>query len=128
MTTFSRLGLVLIALGAISLVLFLATPVNPNVTLGDLGLLSILGGALFIYLGFLRRRTTPGEHTNALVATGWKVLSVGLLVALGAFLLLNQTMCAEACSLIGYYAYVYGGLLAAASGLAMIIVGRRSRR
>jgi hypothetical protein len=106
MMTFSRLGLVLIALGAISLVLFVATPVNPDVTLGDLGLLSILGGVLFIYLGFLRRRTTPGEHTNALVVTGWNVLSVGLLVALGAFLLLNQTMCAEACSLIGYYAYV----------------------
>jgi hypothetical protein len=128
MMAFSRLGLVLIALGAISLVLFSATPVNPNVTLGDLGLLSILGGALFIYLGFLRRRTAPGEHTNALVVTGWKVLSVGLLVALGAFLLLNQTMCAEACSPIGYYAYFYGGLLAAAAGLAMIIVGRRSRR
>jgi hypothetical protein len=62
--SFSRLGLFLIALGAISLVLFFATPVNPNVTFGDLGLLSILGGALFIYLGFLRRRTTPGEHTK----------------------------------------------------------------
>jgi hypothetical protein len=127
MTTFSRLGLFLIALGAVSLVLFFATPVNPNVTLGDLGLLSILGGALFIYLGFLRRRTAPEEQAGSLVVTGWKVFSVGLLVALGAFLLLNQTMCAEACSLIGYYAYFYGGLLAAAAGLAMIIVGRGSR-
>lgn len=124
---FSRLGLVLIALGAISLVLFIDTPVNPSVTLADLGLLSILGGALFIYLGFLRRRTTPGEHANTLVVTGWKILSVGLLVALGAFLLLNQTACMEACNLIGYYMPFYGGLLAAVAGLAMIIVGRLSR-
>jgi uncharacterized membrane protein YidH (DUF202 family) len=127
MTTFSRLGLFLIVLGAVSLVLFFATPVNPNVTLADLGLLSILGGVLFIYLGFLRRRTAPEEQAGSLVVTGWKVLSVGLLVALGAFLLLNQTMCAEACDLTGYYAYFYGGLLAAAAGLAMIIVGRGSR-
>ncbi len=124
----SRLGLVLIALGLISLVLFFATPINPNTTLADLGLLSILGGALFVYLGFLRKRTTPGEQTKALVMTGWKILSVGLLVALGAFLLLNQTMCAEACSLTGYLVYFYGGLLAAAAGFAAIIVGRRSRR
>jgi hypothetical protein len=120
--------LVLLALGIISMVLFFATAVNPNVTLGDLGLLSVLGGALLIYLAFLRRRTTTGERTNALVVTGWKVLSVGLLVALGAFLLLIQTACAEECDLTGYYAYFYGGLLAAAAGLAMIIVGRRSRR
>ena len=123
----SGLGLVLIAIGLMSLLLFLAIPINPSVTLGDLGLLSIAGGVLLIYLGILRKRTTPGHQTNALVVRGWAILSVGLLVALGSFLLLNQTMCAEACSLTGYLVYFYGGLLAAAAGFAVIIVGRRSR-
>ena len=125
---FPRLGLLLIALGLILLGLFFATSINPDTTLADLGLLSILGGALLICLGFLQRGTTPGQGTNALVGTGWKVLSIGLLVALGAFLLLNQAMCAEACSLAGYYEFFYGGLMAAVAGLAMIIAGRRPRR
>jgi hypothetical protein len=121
---FLRLGLLLIALGLISQVLFFAGPINPSTALADLGLLSILGGALFICLGFLRRRTTPGQRTNALIGAGWKVISVGLLVALGAFLLLNQTVCMGVCSLAGYYEFFYGGFLAAVAGLAMIIVGR----
>jgi len=125
---FSRLGLVFVGLGVIPLVLFMATPVNPNVTLADLGLLSILGGALSIYLGLLYNRRTPAEHVNSIIITGWKIMTVGLLVALSAFLLLNQTMCMEACNLIGYYIPFYGGLLAAVAGLAIIILNRLPRR
>jgi hypothetical protein len=124
---FSRLGLVLIAIGAIPLVLFIATPVNPNVTLADLGLLSILMAVLLILLSFLRKHTTSRTDANTLIEVGWIFLSAGLIVALAAFLRLNQVMCSEACNLSGYWVPFYAGLLVAVAGLALIIVDRLSR-
>ena len=56
------------------------------------------------------------------------LLSAGLFLALAAFLLLNQTLCMEACNLVGYYVPMYAGLIAAAAGLGMIVYGRLSRR
>lgn len=120
----TRLGLVLAAIGAIPLVTLIAAPVNPNVALADLGFLSILGGALLICLGFLQRRRIPAERSNSIIVTGWGVTSVGLLAALSAFLLLNQTACGGACGLTNYYTPIYGGSLAAVVGLAAVILGR----
>ena len=99
---------------------------NPSVTLADLGLLSVLVGALIIVFGLDRKRTSHSGDGGGLVATGWVILSAGLFVALGAFLLLNQVMCAEACDLSAYWAPIYGGLLMATVGLAVLFVGRLS--
>ncbi len=125
---FARLGLVLVAIGAILLIMFAVTSVNPNVTLADAGLVSALGGGLFVCLGFLQRRRARAEHRNLIIVAGWGITSVGLLVALGAFLLLSQTSCSEACDLTGYYAPIYGGSLAVAAGLTTVIIGKSRRR
>lgn len=51
---FARLGLVLVAIGAIPLIMFAVTSVNPNVTLADAGLVSALGGASSSVSAFFR--------------------------------------------------------------------------
>jgi hypothetical protein len=122
---FSRLGLILIALGAISLALFFATPI-PDLTFVNLGFLSILSGAMFVLLGFLRRHTIAGNYGTSLVLTGWTFLAAGLFLALAAFLLLSQTLCMETCNLVGFYVPMYAGLVVATAGLGMIVYGKLS--
>lgn len=132
---FSRLGLVLVAFGAVSFVLWeedIAVPLN--LALVYFGGLGVFGGGLFTGLGALQRWRTPNARSNLLVDTVWTTVSIALIVSIGSFLVLTQTQCfspplgAETCNLVGYYVPMYAGLVVTAAGLGIIVYGRLSRR
>ncbi len=126
---FSRLGLVLVTLGAVALVLYYyASPLNEDLALANFGVLGVLGGGLFTCVGVLQRWRTPNARSNLFVDAGWTTVSIGLLVSFGSFLVLTQTLCMEVCNLTGYYFPFYGGFLVAIAGLAVIIVGKLRRK
>jgi hypothetical protein len=137
---FSRLSLVLIAFGAASFVLKFYEPAIPlNLALIYFGGLGVFGGGLFACIGALQRWRTPNARSNLLVDAVWTTVSLALMVSIGSYLALTQTVCfvpslstvgwyVEACNLDGYYVPMYAGLVVAAAGLGIIVYGRISRR
>ena len=128
---FSRLGLVLVAFGAVSFVLWeedIAIPLN--LVLVYFGGLGVFGGGLFACLGALQRWRTPNARSNLLADAGWTTVSFGLIASIGSFLVLTQTQCfspllrAETCNLVGYYVPLYAGLVVSAAGLGVVVYGR----
>jgi len=122
------LGLAMLALGLALLVSFLSTSINPNVTLGNLGLLALLLGGLLLTSDLYVRRVRIGP-SFFLAAFGWSVLSAGLLVTLTGFLLGNQVVCSCpangpcTCDVALYDFMFYGGLLVAFVGATSLIGG-----
>lgn len=130
-------GLSILAVGAILLLDFLSRTVNPDVTAGDLGILGLLLGGLVLAAGSLGKRASPRGQGSSLVMVGWLALSVGLLVAIAALLLLNQTPCMCTNQIVGqrlacscgasFGTTLDAGVLVAVAGAAGIVVGASRR-
>jgi hypothetical protein len=119
-------------LGALLVLSFLATRNNPNVTLGDLGVFTLLLGVLVMTSDVLGtgRVAHPDSARPSFTLSGWLVFSAGLLIVLAAFVLENQVSCS--CPAFGpcdcgealYGLGLDGGALVAAFGVVVIVVGR----
>jgi len=130
------LGVSILALGALLVLNFLVTRNNPNVTLGDLGVLALLLGGLAVASDALgiRRAAHPDSSRPGFTLSGWLLFSAGLLVALAAFLLENQVSCS--CPALGpcdcgeafYGLMLDGGALVAGLGGVIIVAVRKSSR
>ena len=133
---FSRLSLVLVTFGAVSFVLdyyYIDDPLGG--ALLYFGGLGVFGGGLFACIGFLQRWRTPNARFSFLVDTGWTTLSIGVLVSIGSYLALTQTVCGYPflvggihppgpCNLDRYYVPLYAGLVLAAAGLGIVVYGK----
>lgn len=125
---FSRLSLVLVAFGAVSFAIWdedLVIPLN-LVWVYFVGL-GVFGGGLFACLGVLQRWKTPNARSNLLVEAAWTIVSIAMIVSIGSFLVLTQTVSTGACSLAGYYVSMYAGLTVAAAALSIIVHGSLRR-
>jgi hypothetical protein len=122
---FSRLGLILVAFGAVSFVLWEQDVAIPlKLLLVYFGGLGVFGGGLFTGVGALQRWRTPNARSSVLSDAGWMTVSFGLIVSIASYLVLTQTICTEVCSLVGYLEPMYAGLVVAAAGLGVVIYGR----
>lgn len=130
MNVIKGIGLLILAAGAfVFLSPFLTTSVNPDVTLGFLGLLILLLGGLIIASNSFRSRVRLRGAGFLLAVAGWSILSAGLLIAFAGFLWESQVSCscpASGTCLCGvplYEMMFSGGILSALVGAASIVVG-----
>ena len=118
--------------GILLLVSFFSKQINPNISLANLGLLSLLFGSLIVGVDGLSRRVKLSETSGGLrilITYGQVLLSFGLLMGLLGLLLENQIMCScparESCYCAGllYNIVFYGGLLIALAGAGLTCGG-----
>ena len=89
-------GVGIIIIGILLILDFSSNNINPNVNLGNYGLIALLLGCLVIGADAFSRRVNLSQsaaNLSVVIAAGWTTLSSGLLVALLGFLLENQVMC-----------------------------------
>jgi hypothetical protein len=126
---FSRLGFLLVAFGAAFFVLdYYEITIPLKLALIYFGGLVVFGGGLFTAIGAIQRWRTPNARFIPLVDAGWTTVSFGLLVSIGSYLALTQTVCEKGCNLVDYNVSMYAGLVLAAAGLGVIVYWRLSRR
>jgi hypothetical protein len=129
-------GVASLVLGVSLLLNFLATPINPSVTLGDLGVLGLLLGGLMVASDALGIGRTPlsGPWTRYSRLSGWLLFSCGLLIVLAAFLLENQVVCSPqafgncASGVASYGLALYAGAIVAVFGIVITVASRTSSR
>jgi hypothetical protein len=86
-------GILISIMGILLLLVFLSTPINPSVTAGNLGLLAILLGVLVVGFDAFAKKAQLQGVPMKLTVIGWGLFSIGLLVGLAGFLLVNQVAC-----------------------------------
>ena len=113
---------------------FLTTSVNPDVSLGFLGLLIVLLGGLILAANSFRKRVHLRGLGSVLAIVGWSTFTSGALISFAGFLLGSQVMCLCpasgpcACFVPLYNMMFYGGFFAALAGLGCIVAGTLQSR
>ncbi len=119
-------GILISVIGIVFLITFLSKPVNPDVTIGNLGLLTVLLGVLVVASDLFAKRVQLRGTTTMLAVAGWSLFSAGLLVGFAGFLLANQVMCSCpaygpcTCGVPLYNLMLSAGTLTAVAGAAVI--------
>jgi hypothetical protein len=127
-------GILISITGVVFLLIFLRTTVNPDVTIGNLGLLALLLGVLVVAFDLFTKKIQLQGVNTIVAVTGWSLFSAGLLVGLAGFLLANQVACSCPeyplanypciCGVPLYNLMFSGGILTAVAGAAVVIVTR----
>lgn len=121
-------GLLVLVLGVVMSILpFLVTNVNPDVSLAFLGIITATFGGLIFGADSFRRRIRLQGLTMTLALSGWMALASGVLIGLAGFLLASQVSCGCpasgpcGCTVLLYDTMIVGGLAASLAGAGLLL-------